>query len=160
LAIEKLEFLIGTWIGKGTAIFPTIKTTEYFEELKFISDKDDSVIFYELKSWINNKGNKGSVLSWQAGYINELEDGSFEMNNAQNNGRVEVLKGCLKEKEYYPNHLSFESKMFGNDERMVRTSRDFYVNGDEMRYTMFMATQKTPEFQKHLEGELIKHVDI
>jgi len=156
LVIEKLDFLIGTWTGRGVADFPTIKRTEYFEELKFIPGEDNSVIFYELKSWTIDNGDRGSVLSWQAGFVIELEDGSFEMSNAQNNGRVEVLSGKLKACDDYIYNLSFESKVFGNDERLVKTSRDFYITGDEMKYTMFMATQMTPEFQKHLEGELVK----
>lgn len=155
MAIEKLNFLIGTWIGKGTAVFPTIKTTEYLEELIFTPAEDKSVIFFELKSWTNKNGSKGPILNWQSGFLNELEDGTIEMCDAQNNGRVEVLLGNLEEKDY-PYHLSFVSKMFGNDERMVKTSRDYYVNGNEMKYSMFMSTLNTPEFQKHLEAELTK----
>jgi hypothetical protein len=153
--MEKLNFLTGTWVGRGVAVFPTIKRTEYIEELTFAPIEGSSVMFYELKSWGIKDGGKDIPLSFQSGYIIEMENGSIEMSNAQNNGRVEVLEGKLID-EGTTFRLFFESKMFGNDERMVKTSRDYCVTGDSMTYTMFMATKMTPEFQKHLEGELKK----
>ena len=51
-------------------------------------------------------------------------------------------------------HISFESKYFGNGERMVKTTRDFYADDNSLRYIMKMETKNTPEFQQHLECTL------
>ncbi|KAF9437158.1 THAP domain-containing protein 4 [Entomortierella beljakovae] len=46
-----LEFLIGTWSGKGKGFFPTIPTFEFFEELNFTRDPAGRpVIAYNQKT--------------------------------------------------------------------------------------------------------------
>ena len=153
--IAKLNFLIGTWKGSGAADFPTINKTPYLEELKFIFGEDDPVIFYELRSWVSENGQKGEPLSWQAGFITVNDNGDYELSNAQKTGRVEVLSGKLEENGG-SFHLIFESKIFGNDDRLIKTCRDFYITGNVMKYTMFLATKTVPQLQKHLEAELKK----
>ena len=154
--IEKLNFLLGIWKGSGIADFPTINKTPYIEELSFVKSDDKSVIFYELKTWVLENGEKGEPLSWQTGFITvNKKDCKYELSNAQNNGRVEVLSGSL-EVNGNEIHLSFESKAFGNDERLIKTTRDFYVEGNKMKYTMFLAIKASPQLSKHLEAELRK----
>jgi len=154
--IKKLSALIGTWQGRGVAEFPTIETTEYFEELKFEFVESDPAIYFEQKTWFINNAEKGAPLHFESGFILPKDNGIYEMNNAQNNGRTEVLKGNLSMFSGDTFHLALQSKSFSNDERMIRSSRDFYIDGDSMKYYVNMATQKTPEFRHHLEAALIK----
>ena len=93
-------------------------------------------------------------MHWESGYIIAYEDGSFELFNAQNSKRVEVLKSKILNIEKNKIHISFESKYFGNDERMVKAVRDFYAENNSLRYFMKMETKNTPEFQQHLECNL------
>ena len=152
--IERLGLLIGKWKGKGTANFPTIERTEYIEELEFKFIGDDESIFFEQRTWVLMNGEKGNPLHWESGYIIAYPDDTFELFNAQNSKRVEVMNSNIISIEDQKLYISFESKYFGNDERMVRTERRYFVNGNSLKYEMHMATQKTPEFQHHLGAEL------
>jgi THAP4-like, heme-binding beta-barrel domain len=152
--IRKLSGLVGLWIGKGTANFPTIEKTEYFEELEFKFIGDDESILFEQRTWYDMNDEKGNPLHWESGFIISYPDDSFELLNSQNSKRVEVMRNNIIEIEETKLHLSFESKYFANDERMVRTMREFFVDEKTLHFKMKMATQKTPEFQLHLESWL------
>lgn len=157
--LEKFSLLIGKWEGNGTVRFPTIQTTDYIEELEFKFIGDDESIMYEQKTWyFDNEGidNKGKPLHWECGYIIAYPDGSLELLNAQNSKRVEVMKSTNIVSEETKLQLSFASKYFANDERMVRTSRDFFLDKKSMHYIVKMETKNTPEFQLHLEAKLEK----
>lgn len=154
--IEKLSLLIGKWEGKGNVKFPTIESTEYIEELEFKFIGDDESIKFEQRTWINVNGVKGNPLHWESGFIIAYPDDTFELFNAQNSKRVEVMKSIFINIEESKLHLTFESKYFGNDERMVKTMRDFCVDENSLHFIMKMATQNTPEFQQHLESKLKK----
>ena len=154
--IKRLYSLEGIWKGSGTARFPTIETIEYFEELEFRFTGDDESMRFEQRSWhiINNQ--KGKPLHFESGFIIAGSDGSFELLNAQNSSRVEVLK-CIDLKiENFKTELTFESKYFGNDERMIKTQREYFINGNKLSFRMCMATNNTPQFQEHLRSVLEK----
>ena len=160
--IEKLSPLLGKWSGAGTAKFPTIKTTNYLEDLEFLLTGKKHVLFYQQKTYymvtspLGRRGVKGDPLHLESGYITAHEDGTFELSNSQDNGRVEVLKGNIIKnyRKYF--HISFTSKFIGNDDRMLNTVREFIIEGNTLKYIMKMATKKTPELQEHLEAELVK----
>ena len=157
--IEKLSSLIGTWKGRGLAAFPTITQTEYFEETRFEFVESDLAIFYEQRTWYVKDDKKGAPLHWESGYIICKEEGDYVLSNAQNNGRTEVLHGAASMFSGDTFHLALESIAFANDERMIRTTRDIYVDDDALKYYVNMATKMTPEFQHHLEATLIKSKD-
>lgn len=154
--IEKLSSLIGTWKGRGLAVYPTIASTEYFEELRFEFVESELAIFFDQRTWYVKGDEKGAPLHWECGYIICKEEGNYQLINAQNNGRTETLNGIASMFSGNTFHLALESKSFSNDERMVRSTRDFYVDGDALKYYMNMATKNTPQFQHHLEATLIK----
>lgn len=155
--IEKLSPLLGKWNGTGSAFFPTIHRTDYSEELEFSRIEKNHVIAYSQQTWYMVNLLEGAIpLHWESGYIKVLDDGSYQLSNSQDNGRVEVLIGNIMEDSSEIFHIRFESKHIGNDERMIRTSRDFIITGNILNYVLKMATKKTPEFQDHLKAELIK----
>lgn len=49
MKIAELNFLIGTWKGKGIAQYPTIDSIEYAEELVFQMNDEFPVLHYEQK---------------------------------------------------------------------------------------------------------------
>ena len=155
--IEKLTPLLGMWKGNGNANFPTIASTGYIEELEFSRIEKNHVLTYVQKTWYSPTAPlRDEPLHWESGYIKILEDGSYQLSNSQDNGRVEVLVGNIIIDDGVTFQIKFESKHFGNDERLVKTSRDYIVAGNTLKYLVRMATQKTPEFQDHLKAELEK----
>lgn len=154
--IERISSLVGIWKGRGLATFPTIETTEYLEELRVEFVESDLALFFEQHTWYIKDNEKSAPLHWESGYILCKEEGIYVLSNAQNNGRTEVLSGSLSMFSGNTFHLALESKAFSNDERIVRTSRDLYVDGDALKYYVNMATKMTPQFQHHLEATLIR----
>ena len=146
--IEQLEFLLGKWIGEGHAAYPTIKSTDYTEELIFESCGEENKIEFNQKTLYKNENRH---LHREFGFILEKEKGVFTFINAQNNGRTEVLKGVLES----PTRLVLESTHFGNDERPVKTRREYIIEENNLCYKVFMQTQNQP-FQLHLEAKLEK----
>ncbi len=155
--IDKLSLLIGVWKGKGTANYPTIEKTGYIEEHEFHFTGDDETIMFTQRTWFFVNGEKGAPLHVESGFIIAYPDGSFELLDAQNSKRVEVMKSTVVNIEKTKLQLSFESKYFGNDERMVKTTRDYFVDDNSLRFVMKMRTQKT-EYQQHLEAVLVRGV--
>jgi hypothetical protein len=153
--IKSLAFLEGRWKGEGTASFPSINTTGYFDEIIFELDEDTQVISYRQKTWYNTDGVKGKTLHMESGYIKINESGACELSNSQSNGRTEVLN-LLVMRPGNVKQLYFVSHLFLNDPRMIKSKRDFTIEHDIMKYEMKMATQKNTEVQTHLVSTLKK----
>lgn len=150
--MKMLAPLLGLWKGEGVAQFPTITTCPYREELRFEGNGEEPVLFFEQKTRVLATG---AALHWESGFIKPNEEGALEILNAQNSGRVEVLRGGFGESSSSNSlTLHFESVVFGNDARMLRSRRAFYCEGDLLRYVVEMATVKTPQFQRHLTATL------
>lgn len=150
-----MKELLGTWQGMGLAIYPTIETTRYREELIFREHEGAPRVQYNQKTWRIHADNGETLLHWELGFIRKLEDGGFEWLNAQNNGRVEVMQGTIMTS---PGRLvlDFRSVTFANDPRMIQAGRQVTVEGNILRYRMMMETQSNPGFELHLEAELVR----
>jgi hypothetical protein len=157
LNLARLSPLLGIWRGTGRGKFPTIDAFAYTEELKFESNGCEPLIHFEQKTWVESSTEtNGSLLHWESGFIRPVEDGSIEISNAQNGGRVEVLKGRINMEEYLKGTLllSVESVLFGNDPRLIQTRRTFTLKDSTLSYLIEMATVRTPHLQQHLEASL------
>jgi len=86
------------------------------------------------------------------------EDGTLTLNTAQDGGRVEVLSGTMKVTDGIL-IMEFNSLLFGNDERMVKTKRVYTIEGGGLAYSMSMQTGNTAMTQ-HLAAVLSKAGDI
>ncbi|HEX2788485.1 MAG TPA: FABP family protein [Ignavibacteria bacterium] len=150
-SIDKLNFLLGKWEGFGAVQYPTIEGCEYREELIFETNNCEPLITYIQKTFYKKNN---LPLHSESGYIFSKEDGSYEMNNVQNNGRFEWMKGTL-ENSGNKNILTFEYKNVYNDERIVRTQRIFEVKDNTLNYFGNMQTQKV-DFQNHLTAKLVR----
>lgn len=146
--IEQIEFLLGAWKGEGHAAYPTIKSTDYIEELIFERITGDKCIQFLQKTWHKSDG---APLHFEAGYFIAEEDGTFTFLNAQNSSRTEVMTCALES----PQKLICDLKEIGNDARPVKTRREFSVKGNTLHYKKFLQTQNQP-YQLHLEANLSK----
>ena len=159
----RLAPLLGIWRGVGHGKFPTIAAFDYTEEITFLDNGVDHLIHFEQKTWVQSSGaDHGQPLHWESGFIRPIADGSVEMSNAQNGGRVEVLQGQIDEAAYRQGTLllSLNSILLGNDPRLIQTTRCYTQQGNSLSYTVEMATVKTPQLQQHLEAVLTKTDEI
>src|SRR5215813_13191923 len=130
LTMARLSALLGTWRGEGSGQFPTIPSFNYVEECVFSSNDCEPIIHFEQKTWVKSSDEtNGRPLHWESGFIRAIEDGSVEISNAQNGGRVEVLRGVIDETAYLEGILllTLESVLFGNDPRLIHTTRKYQL---------------------------------
>lgn len=144
---------LGVWRGTGVAVYPTIETTQYRDELTFREHEGKPIVQVEQKTWRIHPDQTETLLHWEFGFVRQVADTTYEWVNAQNNGRVEVLKGELSGSAGAW-VLDLRSAAFANDPRMLQSIRHFQIEGDQLRYTMTMATQAHPALEVHLQAEL------
>lgn len=153
---ELLARLTGEWHGTGRGQFPTIEAFEYEEQLRFwLRDEDQESIAYEQKTWVLT-GSAREESHWETGFVQLRDvDGEtrVEVLNAQNSGRVEVLRGVLEEREA-GFVCTLESVVLAHDARMRRSARRWELCGDELRCSCTMATDAVPESKPHLSVTL------
>lgn len=153
----RLRLLLGTWKGRGRGNFPTIDAFEYDEHLAFEVNDVEPLLHYEQRTWdTTHRSDHGEPLHWESGFVRPTDTGCIEILNAQNGGRVEVLRGRLfapNDREDTP-FLSLTSVIVANDERMISTTRQYHLQDDVLSYRMEMATRTTPDLTMHLEATL------
>jgi hypothetical protein len=73
--------------------------------------------------------------------------------NAQGTDRIESLHGDISD---VGGHVSIElaSVAIAGDDRMIRSWRSLKVDGDDLAYTMGMATTQVPDGAIHLVAKL------
>lgn len=154
--LQKLLCLLGTWIGKGKGEFPTIQSFEYQEELTFRHRAGTPYITYEQSTVLLNPDGSTKPSHWEAGILRPNEDGIIVMSSVHDSTRTEVMHGEIDTSATLAGLLSikFHSINLANDPRMVASQREFFVNGSELKYTMGMATQRTPNMTHHLSATL------
>lgn len=77
------------------------------------------------------------------------------MLNAQGSDRVEVLLGQARVSNGVFS-IDFASVSLAHDERMIKSWRKLHIDGDELRYTMGMATTSVPDGALHLTAHLTR----
>jgi hypothetical protein len=155
----RLEGLVGTWRGEGSGRFPTIAPFDYREECVFSRNECEPLIHFEQKTWVRSTDEtNGTPLHWESGFMRATEDGGVEISNAQNGGRVEVLRGTIDEAAHLEGIvlLQLESVLFGNDPRLIQTTRRYELHSDILIYSIEMATNKVPNRQQHLAAKLAR----
>jgi hypothetical protein len=159
--IRRLGKLHGVWRGEGAGDYPTIEAFRYRETLVFELDSDYPMLHYEQRTVLL----PGETAShWESGFIRATEDGSIEISNSQDSGRVEVLRGRLLDGGDAGEddlRIELDSIVLDHDPRLVETRRIILVRGNVLGYTVYMATHTTPEprLQQHLHATLRRRVE-
>jgi hypothetical protein len=108
---------------------------------------------YEQRAWLL----PGRAAShWELGLWRVVDGGEVEVSNAQDSGRVEVLRGRAEADGSGGVRVVLYSKCIANDPRLVRTERVLSVSRGVLHYVTYMATTTTavPARVKHLEATL------
>lgn len=155
---ERLLALEDVWAGEGRAEYPTIATFRYREALTVQAIPGQPRFFVLQRTQKKNDAGEWVESHWESGFLRVLADGSAEWLDAQNGGRVEVLRGMVAGN---PDgfDLTLMSALVGNDARMGETARQFELRGDGLTYTMQMSMQHTPVLTMHLTAGLARFVD-
>ena len=154
-AMQHLAPLVGRWRGRGIGQFPTIDGFAYFEELVFHANGHEALLHYEQKTWRAEGDARGEPLHWESGFVIPQEDGTIEISNAQNGGRVEVLAGPLNPRTN-GFMLDLESVVLNHDARLRSSQRVLWLDGVQLSYEVAMETTRVSPVHHHLSASLTR----
>lgn len=147
-AIDRLQFLLGTWHGHGRGAYPTIESFTY-EETVIFGHSGKAFISYTQST----RAKDGAPLHAETGYIRPVEDGTVELLIAQPTGVTEIHAGRQD-----GSRLEFASSAIGLSATAMqvdRVGRMIEVRGDTMTNNLEMAAVGE-SFQWHLGAELTR----
>lgn len=146
--VRHLEFLVGTWRGRGNGGYPTMDPFEYGEELTF-DHVGDAFLAYVQRSWLLSDG---SPLHFERGFLRPgARPGDLELTLGHPLGLTEVSEGRLANGEITLSTTHVGRTATGMS--LVGLVRRYRIDGASMRYELDMATDATP-MTRHLTGEL------
>jgi hypothetical protein len=152
-----LSTLIGTWEGDGMIEYPTLDPLAYHEVLEIgegaAPGTDSTGFLHYLQQTSVQRDGKVVASHNETGFIELSEDATLRVMNAQGTDRIESLHGDISD---VGGRVSIElaSVAIAGDDRMIRSWRSLEVDGDDLAYTMGMATTQVPDGAIHLVAKL------
>jgi hypothetical protein len=145
--IRSLEFLLGTWVGEGEGVYPTIQPFAYTEQVTFTPGPGKPFLAYTQKTW--RRGTREPLHS-ESGYLRGFGNETVEFVIAQPTGIVEVHVGTV-----IGHRLTMEGKAITtlSARSVTATRRVIEVSGDQLTYQLDMAAVGQ-ELQHHLKATL------
>ena len=148
-ALTPIAFLIGTWRGEGTGVYPTIDGFGYGEEIRF-SEVGKPFLAYTQRTW--TLAPEAAPMHAEAGYWRPQPGGRLEVVLAHPTGIAEIQEGTVTGTsiELAATQLALTSTAKQVD---ALTRRFTLAEPDVLRYEVGMAAAGQP-LQVHLRAEL------
>lgn len=144
-----LAFLLGTWQGTGTGIYPTIDGFSFTEEASF-AHVGKPFVAYGQKT---RDADTGLPLHAEAGYLRPQGDGRVELVLVQPSGIVELLEGTVEGCDV---QLASTAVLgTASAKPVTATERRFWLDGEVLRSSVAMAAMGR-ELQHHVVSEMYR----
>jgi hypothetical protein len=151
-ALVPVAGLLGTFTGEGAGDYPTIDAFAYRESVTFAHVGKPFLAYAQRTTHPAT----GAPMHAETGYLRVLPEGRCELVLAHPTGIVEVEEGTLERGVDGSTTLELRTTAIGTtatakDVRSLR--RRFVLDGDALRYDLWMAHADTPETH-HLRASL------
>ena len=145
--LKPLAFLLGTWRGSGSGVYPTIDDFTYEEEAVF-THTGRAFLIYVQKTW--DPATQRPMHS-ETGVFRALDGGRIEMVMSHAFGIAEVAEGSVSGSMVETSSTALVST--GTAKTIDAVARRMELVGDELRYAVQMAFGGHA-LQGHLEATL------
>jgi THAP domain-containing protein 4 len=145
--LEPISWLLGTWTGEGSGIYPTIESFRYGEETRFWHS-GKPLLSYLQKTWSLDDG---GPLHSESGFWRPQEGGGIEVVVAHGFGVVEISEGKIDEGRIEVTSQTLVSSSSADDVAGIR--RLIELDGDAIAYEIDMSAADQP-LQRHLTARL------
>lgn len=142
-----LQFLVGTWVGEGRGVYPTVAPFDFTEEVTFTAVATKPFLAYAQRT---RHASEGRPLHAESGYWRWTDHG-VEVVLAHAFGITEVLEGTVVD-----GVIDLASRQLvssGTAKVVGATTRRFHAQGDELTYDVSMAAMGQP-LTHHLHATL------
>ncbi|MCQ3811668.1 MAG: FABP family protein [Acidimicrobiia bacterium] len=144
-----LEFLLGTWQGTGTGVYPTIEDFSYAEEVSF-THVGKPFVAYAQKT---KDAVTGLPLHAEAGFLRPQGDGRIELVLAQPSGITELLEGAVEGRDIQLASTAVVGT--ASAKSVTATERRFWVDGEVLHSSVAMAAVGL-DLQHHVVSEMYR----
>ena len=144
--IAHLQFLLGTWRGKGQGGYPTIESFEYLEETVFGHVGKPFLTFVQRTKHLD-----GTPFHTESGYIRPADDNEIEFVLSIPSGIMESLEGTVSGTSLELS--SADIVRTATAKEVTATTRIYTVDDDTLTYDIAMAAVGQP-LTHHLHADL------
>lgn len=151
-ALTPVAGLLGTFAGSGSGDYPTIAPFTYREQVTFGHVGKPFLAYAQRTSHPES----GAPMHAEVGYLRVVEAARVELVLAHPTGVAEVEEGILEPDASGALVLEFATTsvgLTGTAKHVRALRRRFVLDGDELRYDLWMAHADTPETH-HLHATL------
>jgi hypothetical protein len=147
-ALQSLDFLVGTWVGAGHGVYPTIESFDYDEEITIAPLGPKPMLRYSQLTW---KPDTREPMHSEVGYLRPVGADAAELVIAQPTGVTEIHAGTID-----GTRIEFRTVSVGlapTAKEVSTVERRIGVTGDRLTYELWMGAVGQPH-QIHLEATL------
>ena len=149
--IEPLAFLLGTWVGEGTATFPTMDEDVRYGERVVFEHVGEPFVLYTQESWVEEDG---SPLHFERGSFRPGKDGALELVLAHPvQGVTEIAHGRLDGTSFDLSTGEGALSRTRTGDPVAAVARRYRVWGNILAYEVDMGTDEVGA-TLHLVAEL------